>query len=91
MRSSLFWDVTQRKFVIIYRRFGKTHQTHLKGQAVQEEEADRLSRNVGEQEKWRSHLLSDFKFLLGTNGRTEEDGLNKAYYNFQVVHPRCDQ
>jgi hypothetical protein len=44
------------------------------------------------QENRRSHPLSGFKFSLGTNGRTEEDGgFNNAYYNFQVRLPRCVQ
>jgi hypothetical protein len=31
MRSSLFWDITQRRVVILYRRFGKTYRSHLQG------------------------------------------------------------
>jgi hypothetical protein len=29
MRSALFWDITQRRVVILYRRFGTTYWTHL--------------------------------------------------------------
>jgi hypothetical protein len=29
MRLSLFWDVTQRRFVVIYRRFVATYRSHL--------------------------------------------------------------
>jgi hypothetical protein len=29
MRSSLFWDVTQPRVVIMYRRFGTTYRSHL--------------------------------------------------------------
>jgi hypothetical protein len=36
-RSSLFWDVTQRGLVVMYRRFGTTHIPHFQRQAVQEE------------------------------------------------------
>jgi hypothetical protein len=43
MRSALFWDVTQRRVVILYRRFGPI----FKGQEVQEDGTDTLSRNVG--------------------------------------------
>ena len=35
--SSLFRDVTQRKFAVSYRRFGTLCRSHLQGQAVQEE------------------------------------------------------
>jgi hypothetical protein len=31
MRSSLFYDVTQRKLVVSYRRFGTTHRSNLQG------------------------------------------------------------
>ena len=31
MRSLLFWDVTQRRLVIIYRRFGTTYLSRLQG------------------------------------------------------------
>jgi hypothetical protein len=37
MRTALFWDVTQRRVVILYRRFGTMYRSHLKGQEVQEE------------------------------------------------------
>ena len=30
MRSALFIDITQRRVVILYRRFGRTHWSHLK-------------------------------------------------------------
>jgi hypothetical protein len=29
MRSALFWDITQRWVVIVYRRFGTTYRSHL--------------------------------------------------------------
>jgi hypothetical protein len=28
---ALFWDITQRRVVIIYRRFGTTYGSHLQG------------------------------------------------------------
>jgi hypothetical protein len=31
MRSTLFWDVTRRRVVILYRRFGTMYQSHLQG------------------------------------------------------------
>jgi hypothetical protein len=30
----IFWDVTQRRYVVSYLRFGTTYQTHLQGQAL---------------------------------------------------------
>jgi hypothetical protein len=30
-RSALFWDITQRRVVILYRRFGTTYMFHLQG------------------------------------------------------------
>jgi hypothetical protein len=31
MRSALFWDITQRRVVIVYRRFGTIYLSHLQG------------------------------------------------------------
>jgi len=30
-RSTLFWDFTQRRIVVSYRRFGTNHQSHIQG------------------------------------------------------------
>jgi hypothetical protein len=35
-RSAFFWDVTQRRMVILYRRFGQLISPIFKGQEVQE-------------------------------------------------------
>jgi hypothetical protein len=29
LKSALFWDITQRRVVILYRRFGTTYRSHL--------------------------------------------------------------
>jgi hypothetical protein len=34
MRSALFWDITRRFVVIVYRRFGTTYWSHLHGSRV---------------------------------------------------------
>jgi hypothetical protein len=34
MKSALFWDITQRRVVIVYRRFGTTYRSHLHGSRV---------------------------------------------------------
>jgi hypothetical protein len=34
MRSALFWDITRRHVVIVYRRFGTTYRSHLYGSEV---------------------------------------------------------
>jgi len=31
LRSSAFWDVTQRVLLVSYRRFGTTYQAHIQG------------------------------------------------------------
>jgi hypothetical protein len=56
VRSAFFWDITQRRVVILYRCFGTTYQSHLyKGQEIQEfldlwkDGTDRFSRNVGKE------------------------------------------
>jgi hypothetical protein len=40
IRSALFWDITRRRVVIVYRRFGLL---------TREDGTDTLSRKVGEQ------------------------------------------
>jgi hypothetical protein len=42
MRSALFWDITRRRVVIVYRRFGKTYRSHLPGSRVR----------AGKKESW---------------------------------------
>jgi hypothetical protein len=34
MRSALFWDITRRRVVIVYRRFGTTYRSHLQGSGI---------------------------------------------------------
>jgi hypothetical protein len=34
MRSALFWDITRRRVVIVYRRFGTTYRSHTFSQNV---------------------------------------------------------
>jgi hypothetical protein len=31
MRSALYWDITRRRVVIVYRRFETTYRYHLQG------------------------------------------------------------
>jgi hypothetical protein len=53
MRPALFWDVTQRRVVILYRRFGTIYWFYLQGWGgrrdvlILEDGPDRLSWNVG--------------------------------------------
>jgi hypothetical protein len=35
LKSALFWGITRRRVVIIYRRFGTTYRSHLHGSTVQ--------------------------------------------------------
>jgi hypothetical protein len=57
IRSALLWDITQRRVVIVYRRFGTAYRSHLQGSRSQNQEvvlkflileygSDTLSRNV---------------------------------------------
>jgi hypothetical protein len=50
-RSRLFWDITWRSVVIVYRRLGTTYRSHLHGSRVltSEDGTDTLSRNAGKQ------------------------------------------
>ena len=54
LKSALFWDFTQRRMVLSYRRFGKIDQFHLQGSRsffldclTLEAGTDRLFRNFG--------------------------------------------
>jgi len=51
LRSTLFWDITQRLVTNPCRRFGTTYRSHLQGSRIQdvalEDRTDRSSRNVG--------------------------------------------
>jgi hypothetical protein len=42
-RSALFWDITQRQVVILYRRFGTTYRSPFKGQEAKEENTSWIS------------------------------------------------
>jgi len=33
--SLLFWDVTQRRLIVTYRRFGTVYRSHLQGPSSQ--------------------------------------------------------
>jgi hypothetical protein len=46
VRSSLFWDITQCRLVILYRRFGTTYRSHLQGTEVQEESLPTFRSNL---------------------------------------------
>jgi hypothetical protein len=35
MRYALFWDITQRRVVILYRRFGTSYRSRLQGSKSQ--------------------------------------------------------
>jgi hypothetical protein len=46
-RRSLFWDITQRRLVAAYRRFGTKYRSNFKDYFTLEDGIDSLSRNVG--------------------------------------------
>jgi hypothetical protein len=49
VKSELFWGITQRQVIILYRRFGTTYRSHIQGSnfLTLEDGTDTLSRNVG--------------------------------------------
>ena len=68
-RSALFWNITQRRVVTLYRRFRTTYRSHIQGSKsplkTLDDGADILSRNVGKglplelrniPEEHRSHI-----------------------------------
>ena len=34
LKSALFWDITQRRVVVLYRRFGTIYRSHLQGPSL---------------------------------------------------------
>ena len=44
MRSALFWDITHRRVVILYRRFGTTYRSHLQRSRSQRRKWRMISR-----------------------------------------------
>jgi hypothetical protein len=52
--SALFWDITRRRVVIVYRRFGKTYRSHLHGSRVRlgKEMPGLLTREDGTDTSW---------------------------------------
>jgi hypothetical protein len=64
IRSALFWDIVQHRVVILYRRFGTTHRSHLQG-------SNRLSRNVGTEMPKDFLTLEDGADKLSRNFGTE--------------------
>jgi hypothetical protein len=47
VKSTLFWDITQRRMVVLYQHFGTTHRSHLQWSKSPFNGADKMSRNVG--------------------------------------------
>jgi hypothetical protein len=69
-RPALFWDVTQRRVVILYRHFGTTYRSHLQG-----------SRRVWnlKPEGWRAPLFQGEKYQRkGPEIRKDNDDDNKS-------------
>ena len=47
LRSGLFWNFTQYRFLVSYLRFGTTHGSHLPRVSSPEDETDGLYQNFG--------------------------------------------
>jgi hypothetical protein len=47
MISALFWDITRRGVVIVYRRFGTTCRSHLQGSIIRLKESDSWTVKMG--------------------------------------------
>jgi hypothetical protein len=61
-KLEFFWNVRQRRMVILYRRFDTTYRPNLKGQEVQKERISRVHRcgnlKTGKLGKISKHGLS---------------------------------
>jgi hypothetical protein len=46
MRSALFWDITRRRVVIVYWRFGTSYRSHLHGSRVRVGKKKKISYGI---------------------------------------------
>ena len=63
---SLFWEITQRVVVSLYRRFGTNYRSHLQGSRIGtkdslpfEDGTERLSRNVSKNYLYTLHNVPE--------------------------------
>ena len=61
MRSSLFWDDTDRRLVVSYRRFGTTYRSHRRGSS-----SPRRILKYLEKIQMYLEVLREFLWLVGT-------------------------
>jgi hypothetical protein len=83
LRSALFRDLTQRRLVIHYRRFGTTYRFHLQGPSSSSYSGGSLKYCIvlycfagGKATvAWRWTLTSSNAFVVSRNEQTQEEGL----------------
>ena len=64
MESALFLDITQRQVVILYRRFGTTHRSHLQGSRNPRRKAFFL--RLLDPWKWNRYVVSKRRYITTT-------------------------
>lgn len=83
--SATFCDLTQRRFVILYSRFGKTYRPHLRGSSCPAWTLKMGSRGYSETlhkipEERRPHLNRD-------GSLKSRSGLNHHFHSLLIQHP----
>jgi hypothetical protein len=69
MRSALFWNITQRRMVILYRRSGQRIGPIFDGQVVQEEQKPAGKTRCLYWERCGRGLLAEWETANGRGGR----------------------
>jgi len=85
--SSFFWDVTQRGFVVTYRRFGTTHVPHLQG-TYQRFGTTHLSPSARYLPTFRDNPpVPICRALTDVSGQSTCPHLQGTYRRFGTTHP----
>jgi hypothetical protein len=82
MRSTLFWDITRRHVVIVYRRFGTTYPSHLQGSGV-------ISQKNQQSRKFEvkgTEVISNNRKALTTQITTIQNTCLHIYIYIYMIH-----
>ena len=86
--SSLFWNFTQHRLVVIDRRFGTIYRSHLQGSSsllTLENGTDRLSRNVGNYQSTLRKIAEELTSHLCRGGSLKSRTASRYFYVFDFT------
>jgi hypothetical protein len=95
-----FWDITQRRLVILYRRLGTTYRSHLQGSIRSEtsvKDCHLTLRNIPEERRSHQHRGGSLKSRKGLRVELKSNSLLHSYlfvhfyyYNFIIIRSLFD-